>query len=607
MGNSQKKKEEERRERERERQRQNEERQRIENEKIRKRENERKRIEEQTRRQREKQKEIEKKRKEEIERQRLKQRRFNTAKEEAERIWNKFKNLKSQIASFKSKFESNFITMKKFYKKFFQALNILISTIRRRDIDSNAYYKYENINRKIDIITNEIKNLKKFVYKRIFNIINDTTKNKRYSESLEIIEELENDFPLDQIDFYDCDKKKYSKALKTIKSYCEIMIKHREAIEIFNEQNCDEESYQKSIKLLKDLYYDSKNETQKELFSREIRNIKIKYLNSITKKNIKLYYSNNYDEIIEESEKIFNKFNDINLSAPLHEMKVVYSMALKKKILIKSNNGENYDEEYRKYKIITVLENLDNELNDLINNKKNSNKNINNKISSCCDSEIISIDKIKEYLEKIKQLNNWKLDEKLERDIISQVNNYNEEIKELQQKRTKLSKWIQINKDNIKKNEFRGKVFGFLNLTNKPIIKYDIRPIQLISLLFLSKNNTTSIDAKSQGIFLQINTGEGKSLIIQFFAAYLALQGNKVDIITSNTVLADRDAEDPNKVEFYLKLNLSVGCASKDEYDKNIVYGDTQNFEAGILREEFKEKNVRNGRNFDYIIVDEVV
>ena len=60
-------------------------------------------------------------------------------------------------------------------------------------------------------------------------------------------------------------------------------------------------------------------------------------------------------------------------------MKVVYSMALKDKILIKINNEENYEEEYRKYNIVTDLENIDNELNDIINNKKNSNKNLNNK------------------------------------------------------------------------------------------------------------------------------------------------------------------------------------------------------------------------------------
>ena len=137
-----------------------------------------------------------------------------------------------------------------------------------------------------------------------------------------------------------------------------------------------------------------------------------------------------------------------------------------------------------------------------------------------------------------------------------------------------------------------------MNIINKKIVKYDIRPIQLISLLFLSNSN--------DGIFLQINTGEGKSLIIQLFAAYLALSGKKVDIISSSTVLADRDAEEPDRINFYTNLGLTVGCASKDEYDKNIVYGDTQNFQAGILKEEFKEKEVRHNRPFDCIIVDEV-
>ena len=186
------------------------------------------------------------------------------------------------------------------------------------------------------------------------------------------------------------------------------------------------------------------------------------------------------------------------------------------------------------------------------------------------------------------------------------MENYNNELKKLQNKKVNFSEWFENNKENIQNNEFRGNVFGFLNIMNKPIIKYDIRPIQLISLLFLSKKDSSNINSEAQGIFLQINTGEGKSLIIQFFAAYLALLGKKVDIISSNSVLADRDAEDPNKIKFYKELNLSVGSASKDEYDRNIVYGDTQNFEAGILREEFKEKEIRNGRPFDCIIVDEV-
>ena len=294
---------------------------------------------------------------------------FNKAKDEAKRIWDKFMNLRSEIISFKSKNEIDFNIVKKYYENFLQELDDLLSAIRFRDINSNVYLQYENIRLKIQIINNERNILKKFFYIRIFNIINNLTKNERFHESLEVIEELENNFPIDQIDFYDDDKKKYIQSLNKIKNHCEIMVKHNEALKIFNQENCDEKNFQKSIKLLQDLLYESKNDSQKEYFNKEIRNIKIKYLMSITKKNMQLYYSKNYDEIIEESEKIFSKFNDINLSATLHEMKVVYSMALKEKILIKIKKGENYEEEYSKYDTVTDLEKLDNELKNLIHKK----------------------------------------------------------------------------------------------------------------------------------------------------------------------------------------------------------------------------------------------
>ena len=294
---------------------------------------------------------------------------FNKAKDEAKRIWDKFMNLRSEIISFKSKNEINFNIVKKYYENLLQELDDLFSAIRFRDINSNVYLQYENIRLKIQIINNERNILKKFFYIRIFNIINNLTKNERFYESLEVIEELENNFPIDQIDFYDDDKKKYIQSLNKIKNHCEIMVKHNEALKIFNEENCDEKNFQKSIKFLQDLLYEIKNDSQKEYFNKEIRNIKIKYLMSITKKNMQLYYSKNYDEIIEESEKIFSKFNDINLSATLHEMKVVYSMALKEKILIKIKKGENYEVEYSKYDTVTDLEKLDNELKNLIHKK----------------------------------------------------------------------------------------------------------------------------------------------------------------------------------------------------------------------------------------------
>ena len=75
------------------------------------------------------------------------------------------------------------------------------------------------------------------------------------------------------------------------------------------------------------------------------------------------------------------------------------------------------------------IEKIDNELKDFNNNKIKSNKNTNNKESYSSKPEIISINTIKEYIAKIKQLNpeNLKIEKELEDDIINQVNNYNEE------------------------------------------------------------------------------------------------------------------------------------------------------------------------------------
>ena len=609
MGSSQK--EIDRRERERQwkeqTRREREERERKERE--RQREKERLEREAQIERERLRKIEIERKKRERKERER--QRQLNREEEITSNIESGIKNLRNKIHSFKSNFEENYYNSKQSYKIIFNEMQGLLERVENRRINSNIDYPFET-KKKLQktVINNEIKNFKKFLYEEIYYIIKNLGKDRKFSECLESIEELEENFPLDEIDFSTDEKEDYKEGLKKIKFHCESMLKRNKSKELFNQQDFD-----KSIKLLKELYYNSATDMERELYTKEKRNMEIEYINNITNKNINLLFSNNNDDIINESEKIFNKFNyDINLSTPLHEMKIVYCKALQNIILEKKKKGENFDEEYYKYVAIVETEKFEDEFKDFINKLKSNNK-INGSIDeksksndSGYDNEpkIIHIEVIKEYLAILKELNREKSEKELEndiKDIITQVENYNNEIKN---KGMNFSEWIDKNKENIQKNEFRGNVFSFLNIINKPIIKYDIRPIQLISLLFLSKQNTSPSISKSKGMFLQINTGEGKSLIIQFFAAYLALQGKKVDIITSNSVLADRDAEDPNKIKFYEALGLNVGCASKEEYYKNIVYGDTQNFEAAILKEEFKEKEVRSGRDFDCIIVDEV-
>jgi preprotein translocase subunit SecA len=47
-----------------------------------------------------------------------------------------------------------------------------------------------------------------------------------------------------------------------------------------------------------------------------------------------------------------------------------------------------------------------------------------------------------------------------------------------------------------------------------------------------------------KGKLLQISTGEGKSAIICAVAIVLALKGHKVDIVTTTSILAERDTKE---------------------------------------------------------------
>ena len=57
-------------------------------------------------------------------------------------------------------------------------------------------------------------------------------------------------------------------------------------------------------------------------------------------------------------------------------------------------------------------------------------------------------------------------------------------------------------------------------------------------------------------ILLQILTGEGKSITIACLAAMLVMRGHKVDIVTTNKILAKRDAEE--KQVFFEMLGMKI-------------------------------------------------
>jgi preprotein translocase subunit SecA len=130
--------------------------------------------------------------------------------------------------------------------------------------------------------------------------------------------------------------------------------------------------------------------------------------------------------------------------------------------------------------------------------------------------------------------------------------------------------------------------------------KFIIRDTQLISLLlYITKKPET-------GRLLQINTGEGKSVIVQIIAAYYALQGKKVDVITSNHTLAKRDAKESQ--EFFQKLELAVGYikskSKAKDFKPDILFGTVHNFCLGLLQVFMGENPV--DRKQEMLIVDEV-
>lgn len=133
------------------------------------------------------------------------------------------------------------------------------------------------------------------------------------------------------------------------------------------------------------------------------------------------------------------------------------------------------------------------------------------------------------------------------------------------------------------------------------------RNIQLISLLILLK-------AEERGCLAQVKTGEGKTKIVSMFASVKALQFDFVDVVSSSTVLAKRDAHELQN--FYSILRLTVadnidghshdGKTARACYSANVVYGDTNEFQWDLVRQAIGDSITRGDRPFRILFFDEV-
>ena len=151
---------------------------------------------------------------------------------------------------------------------------------------------------------------------------------------------------------------------------------------------------------------------------------------------------------------------------------------------------------------------------------------------------------------------------------------------------------------------------------------YEARLPQILSTISI-------LDSKDSGRLLQIATGEGKTLTTAMIAAAKALQGHKVDVISSSPVLAVRDGKSIQS--FLTKLGLMVGINQEDDtssddkqddgsqrtkesskqdkvklYNHPIVYGSIGQFQGDYLRTVYLDEAGRGDRPFDTVLVDEV-
>lgn len=130
------------------------------------------------------------------------------------------------------------------------------------------------------------------------------------------------------------------------------------------------------------------------------------------------------------------------------------------------------------------------------------------------------------------------------------------------------------------------------------------RVTQMTSWCLLALSNT--------GKLLEMGTGEGKSCVIAMFAALPALRGEKVDVISSSSVLCQRDAKEWASFYSYLDITVDTNVSKTEDedrkecYQKDVVYGTVEVFAADHLRQVFEMKDVRPDRDYHCVIIDEV-
>ena len=446
-------------------------------------------------------------------------------------------------------------------------------------------------------------NIDKIIRESYDTFIKLKDKNDKEDELIKLVRDIQNS------SFYEQNKDRY----KVKKMEIELIMIEAGKDEDYNKAK------EKLIEINKVLY----NLELKDLIKEFIDICENNCVNKELRKIGQFIFQQNYQKAYEIYEKLFNDYpnqlhliykdylslldNVIMKKFERNEFEIIEIEKYKNFIIKYKNKIEDYEKEIKKIKIFEkkkIWKNIKKFKEKEENEKErkiNLMYNIGNVIKRSKESIDYYLGEIEKYIDKeedLEEFNKTKLyiyEQILNYEKEERSNFYNSEIwvSNRDKYKSELS-----NKKNI------GAIYAYFNHLNKKETHYDIRTIQLISLLILSSDLPKGL----KGVYCKINTGEGKSTIILFFASYKVLLGNKVDIISSNQALAERDATQKENLLFYEKLDIKVGALKNEEtdYDLDIIYGDSTNFSADILKQDFEFIPTRKARGYDVVIIDEV-
>ena len=209
------------------------------------------------------------------------------------------------------------------------------------------------------------------------------------------------------------------------------------------------------------------------------------------------------------------------------------------------------------------------------------------------------------HINKNLEINNQLFDKKISNKLLKKVKKINRYYSDfnIQDYEIGLNCFLKKMKtDNEKEPDFDEKLIAYMTIASEKIYGQTPRLIQIICLLYYLEGYIGDF-----GLILEVLTGEGKTLTISFLALYLAILGNKVDILTSSPILSERDAK--NRKKFFNFFDISCDFCRNDTnrnednmfecYKADIVYGDGISLIGDILRSNFLGKKGRKVRKYN--------